>query len=632
MSDADHEDNCLSPLDASLPADVAEGEDHGEGGGVTDTDDTREDSDNTGLNERGDDQEDEAPRQKKRKMYPVEQRRQCKLRGQAYTSTKGIVHHQKLMRPNQCQSGCPFKCLDINDDERSTAFDLYYASQSKAEQQALLSQLIAIAPVKRRRSDSNKRIYIEYHLPTVSDTGRRRVCKPCFLATFDLTVQTVRTIVDKVRTYKLGTITSGGAHNSEDEAKKNAMRQWLKKQPAIPSHYCRKSTGRVYLPASVKSISNLYQMYKADIPQCISEGLFRKIFKEEFNIGIHCPRKDKCSKCIQAERGELDARELEDHLKTKQAIKERKSESRKKQNQKRRSVDFDLEKVLNTPHMDSMLVGYCRRYAYYNESLFDSYDKSGVCYLWGEQDAKRGANEVAAVLTDYLMRLDAQGVEEVEFFSDSCAGQNRNRGIFSCLLVISKRLMNIRMITVTYLLSGHTEMTADSIHSTIERSIKRAVVWAPSEWPTVVRNARKKPCPYETRPLRREDVRNWMDHLLFTNNLDEDKKKVPWGKIRIFRVTEGKALYSTTPYDADLKAIVFRRDQRGRPHRELPPPAYAEPIGIAPAKYNDLVNLCDKGVIPVEYRQEYRSMPSNKRVLDELNEADEEDDVEEAME
>lgn len=229
-----------------------------------------------------------------------------------------------------------------------------------------------------------------------------------------------------------------------------------------------------------------------------------------------------------------------------------------------------------------------------HESLFDSYDKSGVCYLWGEQDARRRANEVAAVLIDYLMRLDAQSVEEVEFFSDSCTGQNCNRGIFSCLLVISKRLKSIRVITITYLLSGHTEMTADSIHSTIERSIKRAVVWAPSEWPTVIRNARKKPYPYETRLLRREDVRNWMGHSLFASNRDEDKNKVPWGKIRIFRVIEGKALYSTTPYEADLKAIVLFPGKRGRSRQELelPPLAYVEPVGIAPAKYQDLVNLC----------------------------------------
>ena len=167
------------------------------------------------------------------------------------------------MRPNKCQTGCLFKCLDITDDERSAAFDLYYTSQSKAEQQALLSRLIAIAPVKRRRSDSNKRIRIEYYLLTA--TGRCLVCKPCFLTTFDLTEQNVRTVIDKVRSNKSMTITSGGAHNNEDATKKNAMRD--------ASHYCRESTRRVYLPASVKSISNLYQMYKADISKCLSEGV-----------------------------------------------------------------------------------------------------------------------------------------------------------------------------------------------------------------------------------------------------------------------------------------------------------------------------------------------------------------------
>lgn len=67
----------------------------------------------------------------------------------------------------------------------------------------------------------------------------------------------------------------------------------------------------------------------------------------------------------------------------------------------------------------------------------------------------------------------------------------------------------IKRIKIVFLLPGHTYMPVDSIHATIERFIKRRTVWAPSEWETIIGNARTNPSNLETIKLHFEDFLDW---------------------------------------------------------------------------------------------------------------------------
>lgn len=79
-----------------------------------------------------------------------------------------------------------------------------------------------------------------------------------------------------------------------------AVENYIKSLPAVPSHYCRKDSTRVNFPAEYKNLTNLYRQYKEHRSfqglNFVSECVFRKIFKENFNIAFHVPKKDKCLK------------------------------------------------------------------------------------------------------------------------------------------------------------------------------------------------------------------------------------------------------------------------------------------------------------------------------------------------
>lgn len=45
------------------------------------------------------------------------------------------------------------------------------------------------------------------------------------------------------------------------------------------------------------------------------------------------------------------------------------------------SASFDLQKVLNTPHGNNMLLFYSRKYAVYNLCFYESITRNGFCFI-----------------------------------------------------------------------------------------------------------------------------------------------------------------------------------------------------------------------------------------------------------
>lgn len=64
-------------------------------------------------------------------------------------------------------------------------------------------------------------------------------------------------------------------------------------------------------------------------------------------------------------------------------------------------------------------------------------------------------------------------------------------------LKLKYKFKNIINIKITYVLPGHSYMSVDSIHANIERFVNKKTIWAPSEWLTLIRNARVDLIPLE---------------------------------------------------------------------------------------------------------------------------------------
>lgn len=167
-----------------------------------------------------------------------------------------------------------------------------------------------------------------------------------------------------------------------------------------------------------------------------------------------------------------------------------------------------------------MLLYYSRKYAFYNETVYESGTKNAICYLWGEKDGNRGSNEICTIIYKYLECLDEQNkIKSVSLYCDSCPGQNKNKPMLGMLHTFLKNSKNIQRIKITFLLPGHTYMPVDAVHATIERFINKRIVWAPSEWSTLISNARVNPKPFQVVVLKHSDFLSWKTQNIISTGI-----------------------------------------------------------------------------------------------------------------
>jgi hypothetical protein len=106
---------------------------------------------------------------------------------------------------------------------------------------------------------------------------------------------------------------------------------------------------------------------------------------------------------------------------------------------------FDLQKVLITPQSEVSTFYYKSKLAMYNFTVYDMGCHEGYGYVWNEEIAKRGSNEIGSCILHFLKTQKEKGIQKVFVYSDNCGGQNRNRFIFSMFSHVSM-LLNGRII------------------------------------------------------------------------------------------------------------------------------------------------------------------------------------------
>jgi len=103
-----------------------------------------------------------------------------------------------------------------------------------------------------------------------------------------------------------------------------------------------------------------------------TRNVFEYIFRNEFNVGFHCPKKGKCIKCEKFKNipTEMQSNEMKQEYEqnrieknaTYSYVQHKRDQELWNENSDVTCASFDLQKVLNTPHGDSALLFYSRKY------------------------------------------------------------------------------------------------------------------------------------------------------------------------------------------------------------------------------------------------------------------------------
>lgn len=114
--------------------------------------------------------------------------------------------------------------------------------------------------------------------------------------------------------------------------------------------------------------------------------------------------------CTKAERSEpmseADKNQLEIHCKEKKATYQRfrAHQKFKSLNNNTITTSFDLQKVLTTPNGNNMLLGYSRKYAEFNFTLYESGTQNGYCYIWVNAKGREGVKKLQLVYTSIFKK------------------------------------------------------------------------------------------------------------------------------------------------------------------------------------------------------------------------------------
>jgi hypothetical protein len=278
---------------------------------------------------------------------------------------------------------------------------------------------------------------------------------------------------------------------------------------------------------------------------------------------------------------------------------------------------FDFEKVLTCPHGNISIFYYKRKLSCYNFTIFDMGNKKGVCYMWDETVAKRGANEVSSCLLDFIKANVERGYKDFRFWSDNCAGQNRNRIVYS-LYVFAAKKYNIS-ITHRFLEKGHTQNEGDSVHSVIERSSQAKTIYTPDEWRILVRWAKNEGEPYIVRNMTQIDFFDFKSHINDKVWLKNCRgAKIAWNNIKEVHANNNdpnKLFYKYNLSHSEYEILVLRGNTRYSLQIDLKN-SYSQPLKLSVEKYKDLMNMCQSGVIPSEYSSFFISLPHHMIVAE----------------
>lgn len=556
--------------------------------------------------------------------------------GKRYDTQSGKIIPAKVFQNEDCQ--CRKDCLkNLNETERKRIFEMFWNLGDFNKQNILLYEATGRSVVKRRRQRNGKgscrNESFTYWLN--SKTGKVAVCKKFFLDTFQISEGRLKRVL---KSKNVGNDLRGRLPGSSrkicDEANM-IVQNHINSFPKFESHYTRDhNPDRKYLhpDLTIKKMFNLYELHcEENNLKAVNEWTYRKIFKKDFNLHFHQPRKDTCQRCdllnikVKASENHEEQKKLMEehdiHLKLAESAR-----NALKQDQERVSSNpshyfgfsFDLQKALPLPKLTTSVAYYkCNMYIL-NLGIHNFHNDNVYMYVWDETKASRGSQEVASCLLRHLKTL--KGEKHIIAYSDMCGGQNRNIKISLMWLKILSMGNDVEIIDHKFLISGHSFLPNDRDFGVIEMSLKRnQLLYVPQDYYNIIKKCRKGNT-FILNEMKQEDFisTRLLEEAVYKRSKNTNGEKINWLQIcwmRFLRNEPYKILYKTTMDENAEFKILDLLPRRGRPKKFgniVLPSLYKSIRSITSLKYRHMMDLLR--YIPPEHHNYFKSLPHTENV------------------
>lgn len=431
------------------------------------------------------------------------------------------------------------ECYKINDEERQRIFQKFWTFSWQEKKMYVLGRTIAsdTKRARNRKFDDKSRRTVSYAFYMDKKKERIRVCKTMFCNTLGISM---RTVTDWLHKGLTSPETEKPTDNVETKTqnlhkkplrnndKKMSVTEFLNSLPKLESHYCRKSSTRLYLEPRWKSKAELYALYKDSWCkekqiEAASLTIFKYLF-EEMSLSLFSPKKDECDICVGYRTKNIGEEIYQEHVL-------KKDEARDEKQKDKESLDnivftMDLQSILLCPQSNVSALYYKTKLIIHNFTIFNLHSKDGYCFVWHEGEGELKSHCFASIICNFLAtkvlpNIDPENKPNIIFYSDGCGAQNRNTILANALLNLA--IENNICIIQKYLEKGHTQMECDSMHSTIERKISGRVINVPADYVYYLKTARQQPRPYEVQYLYHDYFKKFSE-INFVSSIRPGKK------------------------------------------------------------------------------------------------------------
>ncbi|VEN40468.1 unnamed protein product [Callosobruchus maculatus] len=399
-----------------------------------------------------------------------------------------------------------FKCNELTMADLMKIHQHFYSKKDKLSQDTYIFKWCNSRDPKRHRNitQTTKSVSIEYRVPTLH--GKHvRICRDAFCGILGVKKDRLQGVMKRYLKGKIPEEGRGGDRvKGKNDAKKEAMSEYIESLKSVESHYCRSAVStRTYLPCDL-NIKRLAKMYNDSVEEHLQakESFFRFYFNTNYNIGFGTPKTDVCSTCIRFKEELKEEKDVGKHndLIIKQRVHTLKAKAffqfLKESRQTRETFSIDCQKNLCLPKLPDQSAYFSQQYNLYNFTVVNgsSKDKLGKdhvwSYVWTDLDLAKNSSVISSALFDALSKFEFSGaIEEVSIFADGCPAQNKNITMIGmlCYWLKEKAPVNIKKIQVIFPVVGHSYMPPDRVFGLIESKIKKTPsITDPSEYCSII--------------------------------------------------------------------------------------------------------------------------------------------------
>ena len=162
------------------------------------------------------------------------------------------------------------------------------------------------------------------------------------------------------------------------------------------------------------------------------------------------------------------------------------------------------------PNITTNDVYYRRQLSIYSFNIHNLTTNEVFVYFYDETKGNKGADDVCSMLNDFFTTKIPAEIKIIHLFCDSCGGQNKNWTVFRYFHYAVHVLNRFEVLKVSFPIRGHSFLECDKDMGLVQQTTSTEI---PSDWQTVIREARINPSPFMVVPMQNEDFKNYTEFL-----------------------------------------------------------------------------------------------------------------------